>query len=158
MFIDEVLELPKVYQTALYLALDRHKLSVCGTKSVQSIPLANFTLILGTTDEYSVLQPLRDRMKLVLRFDFYSAEELAQIVRLRAKALEWELEEGLLGLRAANGDRAGGDETPTEEIIRRQQRVARRVAVARLGRCNRHPSRGGSKETLPQRSGERGRG
>jgi holliday junction DNA helicase RuvB len=97
-FIDEVHELPKLYQTSLYLAIDRRKISVCGTKSVRSIPLADFTLILGTTDEYSVLQPLRDRMKLVLRFDFYADDELAQIVRLRAKALEWELEETLPAL------------------------------------------------------------
>lgn len=94
-FIDEVHELEKVFQTSLYLAIDKRKVSVCGTKSVRSIPLADFTLILGTTDEYSVLQPLRDRMKLVLRFDFYSVEELTQIVQVRAKALQWELEEPL---------------------------------------------------------------
>lgn len=94
-FIDEVHELEKVFQTALYLAIDKRKVSVCGTKSVRSIPLADFTLILGTTDEFGVLQPLRDRMKLVLRFDFYTVDELIEIVQVRAKALQWEMEDGL---------------------------------------------------------------
>ena len=88
-FIDEVHELPKVYQTALYLALDKRKIIVNGGRSFQSLPLADFTLLLGTTDEYCLLQPLRDRMRLVLRFEFYTAEELTKIVTHRAKALEW---------------------------------------------------------------------
>ena len=70
-FIDEAHELQKMFQTALYLALDKRKVTIVGSKSVQSIPLAKFSLILGTTDEYSLLSPLRDRMKLVLRFQFY---------------------------------------------------------------------------------------
>jgi Holliday junction DNA helicase RuvB len=88
-FIDECHELPKIHQTALYLALDRRKILIRGGNSFQSLPLAEFTLLLGTTDEYCLLQPLRDRMKLVLRFDFYSVEELTTIVWHRAKALQW---------------------------------------------------------------------
>jgi Holliday junction DNA helicase RuvB len=128
-FIDEVHELPKVYQTALYLATDRRKISVCGTKSVRSIPLAGFTLILGTTDEFSVLQPLRDRMKLVLRFDFYSNEELVQIVQLRAKALEWELEEGLPGLIA---QRSRGTPRLALRLLQACRRVCRALGEQKL--------------------------
>ena len=91
-FIDEVHELPKVYQTALYLAIDKRQIIVNGGKLFHSIPLAQFTLLLGTTDEYCLLQPLRERMRLVLRFQFYSDEELAQIVAHRAKSLQWETE------------------------------------------------------------------
>ncbi len=57
------------------------------------IPLAKFTLVLGTTDEYCLLSPLRDRMKLVLRFQFYAEPEIQQIVLHRAKALEWDIED-----------------------------------------------------------------
>ena len=92
-FIDEAHELPRVFQTALYLAIDKRRVAVVGSKSIQSLRLADFSLILGTTDEYRLLPPLRDRMKLVLRFQFYSEEELARIVTHRAKALEWELDE-----------------------------------------------------------------
>ncbi len=99
-FIDEVHELEKVFQTALYLAIDKKKVSVCGTKSVRSIPLAEFSLVLGTTDAFSVLQPLRERMKLQMEFSFYSIEELTQIVQVRAKALQWDLDESLPGLIA----------------------------------------------------------
>jgi Holliday junction DNA helicase RuvB len=92
-FIDEVHELQKTYQTALYLALDKRKVIVNGARKIQSIPLAKFSLVLGTTDEYSILSPLRDRMKLLLRFQFYSEPELQQIVTHRAKALEWDVED-----------------------------------------------------------------
>jgi len=92
-FLDETHELQKTFQTALYLAMDKRKVTIVGNKSVQSIPLAKFTLVLGTTDEYSLLSPLRDRMKLVLRFQFYGPEELTQIVTHRAKGLEWNLDE-----------------------------------------------------------------
>jgi Holliday junction DNA helicase RuvB len=92
-FIDEAHELQKVFQTALYLAVDKRKVCVVGSKSVQSIPLANFTLVLGTTDEFFLLSPLRDRMKLLLRFQFYAPDDLAHIVHHRAKALGWAVDE-----------------------------------------------------------------
>jgi holliday junction DNA helicase RuvB len=102
-FVDEAHELPKVIQTALYLALDKHKIVVRGGKSFQSLPLADFSLLLGTTDEYSLLQPLRDRMRLLLRFDFYTSEELCKIVVHRARALDWHLDETLPPLIAQRG-------------------------------------------------------
>ncbi len=102
-FLDEVHELGKVYQTALYLALDKRCIFVRGGSSFQSIPLANFTLLLGSTDEYALLQPLRDRMRLVLRFDFYSPEDLCKIVSHRAKALKWDLDETLPPMIAQRG-------------------------------------------------------
>ncbi len=92
-FIDEIHELPKIFQTSLYLAIDKRKIVVNNGKSFQSIPLAQFTLLLGTTDEYQLLQPLRDRMRLLLRFEFYSDQELAKIVTHRAKSLQWHLDD-----------------------------------------------------------------
>ena len=38
--------------------------------SPQSLPLADFTVLLSTTDEFNLLQPLRDRMRLTLRFEY----------------------------------------------------------------------------------------
>lgn len=97
--IDEAHELPKSVQTALYLALDRKKVILQAGKkggTPISIPVADFSLLLATTDEYQLLAPLRDRMRLVLRFEFYTAEELVQILRHRLKALGWECDEALL--------------------------------------------------------------
>ena len=102
-FIDECHELAKIHQTALYLALDKRKILVKGGKSFYSLPLNNFTLLLGTTDEFCLLQPLRDRMRLLLRFEFYSVEELTKIVQHRAKALQWNLDESLPPLIAQRG-------------------------------------------------------
>jgi Holliday junction DNA helicase RuvB len=53
------------------------------------VPLTNFTLLLATTDEYKLLAPLRDRMRLTLRFDFYPPDDLAELTRRRAAALGW---------------------------------------------------------------------
>ena len=54
-----------------------------------------------TTDEYCLLQPLRDRMRLVLRFEFYSVEELTTVLRHRIRCLGWEIEDCLLAMIAA---------------------------------------------------------
>jgi Holliday junction DNA helicase RuvB len=98
--IDECHEMKKPFQTALYLALDKRKLFIQGSGKPQSIPIADFTLLLSTTDEYSLLQPLRDRMKVVLRFEFYSVEELTEILRQRIRALGWHVDESILPLIA----------------------------------------------------------
>src|SRR5579871_1323143 len=47
--IDECHELDKSIQTTLYLALDKRKVFISGSKTVQSIPIADFTLLLSTT-------------------------------------------------------------------------------------------------------------
>jgi len=95
--IDECHELAKPFQTALYLAIDQRKVIVSGRNTVQSIPLQEFTLLLSTTDEYCLLQPLRDRMKLVLRLDFYSEDDLVQLLRSRIQALGWSVDGLVLG-------------------------------------------------------------
>jgi Holliday junction DNA helicase RuvB len=66
--------------------------------------------MLATTDEFKLLQPLRDRMKLVLRFQFYSAEELTTLVRQRGQALRWPVDEDVFGqiARRSRGTRRLG--------------------------------------------------
>ena len=97
--LDEAHQLDRRFQTALYLALDKRSL-FGGRRLGQPIPIADFTLLLSTTDEYCLLQPLRDRMKLTLRFEFYSDEELTLLLRWRCKALAWNIDEGVLPLIA----------------------------------------------------------
>lgn len=99
--IDEVHELDKHIQTLLFIVLDKRMLPVRGNSTVQGIPLANFSMLLMTTDEYKVLTPLKDRMRLVLRFTLYTEEELAQVVQQRVIALKWDMENGLLEAIAA---------------------------------------------------------
>jgi Holliday junction DNA helicase RuvB len=90
---DEIHEMKREFQTALYRAVEERKLFVQGRSSrVQSIPLADFTVLLSTTDEFSVQQPLRDRMKLILRFDLYSTDDLTTLVKQRSLGLRWKVD------------------------------------------------------------------
>jgi holliday junction DNA helicase RuvB len=100
--VDEAHELDKEFQTALYLATDQRRIVLQGRSKSgpQSIPLADFTLLLSTTDEFCLLQPLRDRMRLLLRFEFYAVEELTTLLHQRSKALGWPVHEELLPLIA----------------------------------------------------------
>lgn len=96
--IDEAHELEKPFQTALYLALDKRQIVLGGGRTgraPQGIPIADFTVLLSTTDEYCLLQPLRDRCRLVLRFDFYSVEDLTTLLRQHSQALTWRVEDAV---------------------------------------------------------------
>ena len=117
-------ELDKSLQVSLYLALDQHRVLLQGGRkgsAPMSVPIADFTLLLATTDEYELLQPLRDRMRLVLRFEFYSDEELVQILRHRLRGLGWEFDGDILPLIA---ERSRG----TPRLALRLASAAHRVA------------------------------
>ena len=134
-FIDECHEMKSEFQTALYLALDKRKVTVNGGKRPLSMEVADFTLLLATTDEHRLLQPLRDRMRLVLRFDFYNEGELETVVRQRSRGLGWTVDEAAFpsSLNGARGTprialrllqacrrvcRAEGETTITEDQLR----------------------------------------
>ena len=120
--LDEAHEIDRKLQTALYLALDKRKVFATGGKCVHSIPIEDFTLLLSTTDEYCLLQPLRDRMRLVLRFDFYSDEDLTTMLRHRIKALAWNVHESLLPLIA---QRSRGTPRSALRLLQACRRVCR---------------------------------
>jgi Holliday junction DNA helicase RuvB len=122
--IDECHELGKPFQTALYLALDKRKIVLTGGKgnSPQSLPLENFTVLLSTTDEYHLMEPLRHRMRLMLRFEYYSAEELATVVYQRTRALGWDIHEEVLPLIA---ERSRGTPRLALRLLQSCRRVCR---------------------------------
>jgi Holliday junction DNA helicase RuvB len=124
-YLDETHELDKEFQTALYLAMDQRKVILQGGKSgrsPQAIPLNDFTLLLSSTEEYSLLQPLRDRMKLLLRFEFYAVEELTEIVRHRCRALHWTVDERVFPLIA---ERSRGTPRLSLRLLQSCRRVCR---------------------------------
>ena len=125
--IDECHELDKQFQTALYLAIDKRTIFVNSKRSPQPIPIADFTLLLSTTDEYCLLAPLRDRMKLTLRFEYYSEEELTSCFATAAKALGWPIDDKVLPLIA---QRARG-------VPRLALRLFKVAAVCAEARANR---------------------
>ncbi len=129
--IDECHELDKQLQTGLYLALDKRTIFVNSKRSPQPIPIADFSLLLSTTDEYDLLAPLRDRMKLTLRFEYYSDEELTLMLRHRARALNWPVDENVL------------------PMIARRSRGVPRHALRLLQSCRRVSRSQGEQEILP---------
>lgn len=95
-YIDEVHAAPKDIFVTLLLALDQQKIVLSGkNRSPQSLPLANFTLLLSTTEEYLVPRPLSDRCML-LRFGYYSNEELTLLLLNRVRSLGWDIHEEIL--------------------------------------------------------------
>lgn len=125
-FIDEAHELDKSLQTALYLALDQRRVLLQGSRKGSTpvaIPLNDFTLLLASTDEYQLLQPLRDRMRLTLRFQFYDPTDLEKIARMRAASLGWEVEPSVFQMASV---RSRG----TPRLVLRSLQAAHRVARA----------------------------
>jgi len=131
-FFDECHELPKEHQTALYLAIDQRKINLAGGRSgrsPQSIPIANFTLLLATTDEFCLLQPLRDRMKLTLRFEFYTEADLIELTRQRCRALNWPVDDEVFSLIA---QRSRGTPRLALRLLQSCRRVVRSEGQSRI--------------------------
>lgn len=72
-------------------------------KKSRPIRIANFTILGATTDPQKLLQPLRDRFKLVLDYEFYSEEELNELLSSRVKHLGWHVEESVLRMISERG-------------------------------------------------------
>ena len=139
-FIDEAHELDKSLQTTLYLALDQRKVLLQGNRKGSlpvGIPIQDFSLLLATTDEYQLLQPLRDRMRLTLRFQFYEIEDLEKIARCRAAALVWDVEPEVF---TAIAERSRGIPRFALRLLQAAHRVSRAeasefITVAHLQRA-----------------------
>lgn len=123
LFLDEIHLLNSVQQHALLQVLDKRRIFLSGGKSITSIPVAPFTLVGATTDPDGLIQPLSDRFRIILHLDYYSQEELAEVVRQRCRALAWEYEPELLTEIAKRG-------RDTPRIALRLLQSARRTAVA----------------------------
>jgi len=100
-FIDEIHRLNKMVEEILYPAMESGVLDIIigkgpSARTIQ-LDLPPFTLIAATTRVALVSSPLRSRFSGgVFRLEFYSNEEIEQIVKRSSKLLEIELEkEGL---------------------------------------------------------------
>lgn len=92
LFIDEIHRLNKVTEEILYPAMEDYRLDRTIGKGestkILSVPLPRFTLVGATTKAGSISGPLRDRFGLVMRLNFYTEEELVDIVLRTAGILE----------------------------------------------------------------------
>ena len=96
LFIDEIHRLQKTIEEYLYPAMEDFKLDIIidqgpNARSVR-LSLPRFTLIGATTRSGLLTAPLLTRFALRERLDYYSAEQLQQIVVRSARLLNVEIE------------------------------------------------------------------
>ena len=96
LFIDEIHRLPKVVEEVLYPAMEDYVIDIIVGKdaSVRSIrlDLPPFTLVGATTRAGDLTAPLRDRFGIVSKLDYYSIEELSQIINRTSRVLQSPIE------------------------------------------------------------------
>lgn len=118
LFIDEIHRLPKAVEEFMYPAMEDFRVDITLGEGVNArtinMALRPFTLIGATTRTGIISAPMRDRFQVREHLDFYSLDELAEIVRRNAKKLDSPI-----------------DEESTREIARRS-RGTPRIANNRL--------------------------
>jgi Holliday junction DNA helicase RuvB len=91
LFIDEIHRLPKAVEEFMYPAMEDFRVDItlgegAGARTV-NMKLRPFTVIGATTRSGLLSAPLRDRFQVREHLDFYSVEELTEIVRRNALKL-----------------------------------------------------------------------
>jgi len=88
LFIDEIHRIPKIVEEFLYPAMEDFRIDITLGDGVNArtinMPLRPFTLIGATTRAGMISAPLRDRFVMREHLEFYTVEELAEIVRRNA--------------------------------------------------------------------------
>ena len=97
LFIDEIHRMQKAVEEFLYPAMEDFRIDLTLGEGVNArtinMPLRPFTLIGATTRTGLLSAPLRDRFQMREHLDFYSVEELAEIVRRNAAKLRVPIED-----------------------------------------------------------------
>src|SRR5215472_7954463 len=92
LFIDEIHRLPRVVEEFIYPAMEDFRVDIVLGEGINartiSLKLKRFTLIGATTRSGMLSGPMRDRFKRHEHLDFYSIEELAEIIRINANKLQ----------------------------------------------------------------------
>lgn len=95
LFIDEIHRLNRTVEEVLYSAMEDFKIDIMLGKgpSARSLRLdiPKFTLIGATTRTGALAAPLRDRFGMMHRHEFYTPEEISQIILRSAKILNNEI-------------------------------------------------------------------
>lgn len=95
LFIDEIHRLNKVAEEILYPAMEDFYIDMTTGKSqtvkTLRVPVPKFTLIGATTKAGALSGPLRDRFGIVHRLEFYSCDELVEVVKRSARILNYQI-------------------------------------------------------------------
>ncbi len=133
LFIDEIHRLNHVVEEILYPAMEDYQLDLVvgqgpGAKSVK-MSLPPFTLVGATTRTGLLTPPLRDRFGVILRLDFYSPDELVEIVKRSASLLDIPIDDaGALEL----GRRSRGTPRIANRLLKRLRDFAEVKADGRI--------------------------
>ncbi len=96
LFIDEIHRIPRYIEEILYPAMEDFRLEIMVGSDATSrhieIDLPHFTLIGATTRAGDLSSPLRDRFGITSKLQYYTKEELTQIVLRTAKVLNCSIE------------------------------------------------------------------
>lgn len=97
LFIDEIHRLNRQVEELLYPAMEDYVIDIvigkgATAKSIR-LDLPRFTLVGATTRAGMLTAPLRDRFGVVNRLEFYTTEELKQIITRSAKVLQVEIDD-----------------------------------------------------------------
>ncbi|MEM9988448.1 MAG: Holliday junction branch migration DNA helicase RuvB [Pseudomonadota bacterium] len=130
LFIDEIHRLSPVVEEILYPAMEDFALDILigegpSARSVR-IDLPRFTLVGATTRSGLLTKPLLDRFGIPLRLDFYTVEDLMQILHRSAKKLG-------VGLTQEGAEEIAGRSRGTPRVAGRLLRRVRDVAVVEGG-------------------------
>lgn len=97
LFIDEIHRMPRVVEEFIYPAMEDFRIDIILGEGMNartiSMRLKRFTLIGATTRSGMLSSPMRDRFKMHEHLEFYSVDELAQIVRINARKLNTPIDD-----------------------------------------------------------------
>jgi len=97
LFIDEIHRMPRVVEEFIYPAMEDFRIDIVLGEGVNartiSMRLKRFTLIGATTRSGLLSSPMRDRFKMHEHLEFYTVDELAEIIRVNAKKLDTPITE-----------------------------------------------------------------
>ncbi|MCI8946085.1 MAG: Holliday junction branch migration DNA helicase RuvB [Lachnospiraceae bacterium] len=96
LFVDEIHRLNRQVEEVLYPAMEDYVIDIMIGKGASArsirLDLPRFTLVGATTRAGLLTAPLRDRFGVIHRLEFYSVEELCQIIMHSARVLHVEIE------------------------------------------------------------------
>lgn len=97
LFVDEIHRLNRQVEEVLYPAMEDFAIDIMLGKDSTArsirLDLPHFTLIGATTRAGLLSAPLRDRFGIITKLEFYTTEELMQIVRRSAKVLNVDIDD-----------------------------------------------------------------
>ena len=97
LFVDEIHRMPRYIEEMLYPAMEDFSLDIIvgseGNSRNIKIDLPPFTLVGATTRAGDLSAPLRDRFGIISKLQFYTTEELCDIVKRTARVLNMNIDE-----------------------------------------------------------------